>query len=155
MATLLIDYAETVRVERSAEAAFDRIADIDLLFAAMERKAPIDVERLSGGGDARVGDKWRVSGKLRIGRREGIVEIAELSRPTRIAFATTGGGYRTETEIVIAHGGAATCELSARNRIFATSLKARLAAPLIRLYRKRIERGFRRLMKRVKRMLER
>ncbi|MEL7465706.1 MAG: SRPBCC family protein [Pseudomonadota bacterium] len=150
----LIDCAETIRIDRPAEEAFVALADIDRLFAALQRKSPITVERLSGGPATAVGDRWRVSGDLKLGRRSGVVEITKLMEPTSIAFRTEGSGYLAKTEIAISPEGTTACRLSARNRIFADSLKARLAAPFIRLYRKRIERGFRKLLKRAKRRLE-
>ena len=153
MAFTLIDHKESVRIDRPAETVFAAMADIDGLFAALERKTPITVERLSGAAGAEIGDKWRVSGVLKLGRRTGVVEITDLQSPTRLAFRTKGGGYLTETQISIAPEGEA-CRLAARNVVTANSLKARLAAPFIRLYRKRIERGFRKLLKRAKRRIE-
>lgn len=154
MGAVLIDCRESVRVARPAKEAFDAFADIDGLFAALQRKTPIEVERLRGGPGAATGDRWRVSGQLKLGRRFGVVEIMKLEAPSLIAFRTEGSGYVTDTEIVLSPDDANGCRVSVRNRISANSFKARLAAPFIRLYRRRIERGFRKLLKRAKRRIE-
>ena len=154
MAKAIFDHSDAIAVNRPAERVFDQLSDIEGLFASMQRKTPIEVARLRGEGAAAVGDRWRVAGTLRIGRREGVVAVTRLDRPTAIAFSTDGGGYLTETEMTIASAGDDACRLAVRNRISANSVKARLAAPFIRLYRRRIEKGFRKLLKRAKKRLE-
>lgn len=151
----LIDYADDIEIQRSPEDVFDTIADLDRMFSALQRKTPIEVERLTPPGASKPGDRWRVSGDMRLGRRTGDVEITDLQRPTHIAFTTTGSGYLTKTTLTISASGPDRSRLTAHNVISANSLKARLAAPFIRLYRKRIERGLHRLLKRLKKSMER
>ena len=133
MAKAIFDHSDAIAVNRPAERVFDQLSDIEGLFASMQRKTPIEVARLRG---------------------EGVVAVTRLDRPTAIAFSTDGGGYLTETEMTIASAGDDACRLAVRNRISANSVKARLAAPFIRLYRRRIEKGFRKLLKRAKKRLE-
>ncbi|MEL6794140.1 MAG: hypothetical protein AAFP78_11830 [Pseudomonadota bacterium] len=155
MARQVIDVAASAPVVRSAVDAFDALSDVEGLLAALQRKAPLTVERLSGSGALRVGDKWRVTADTsRLGQRKGVVEIAALDRPGRIAFSGKGSGFRTETELVIIPTDAAACRIDARSRLIADSMRARLAAPFIRLYRGRIERGFQKLLTRAARRIE-
>jgi hypothetical protein len=155
MAKRVMEFANSVEIDRSAEEIFDVISDLPGLFAKLRKKAPLDVERTVGDGAPAIGDVWRISSKTRLGRRSGVIEMTEFSGPTTMAFRSTGRGFAVDTVITLTPQGPTRCSVTAQNELFAMTIAARMLSPAIRLWRGRVEKrlgkGLRRLRKRLER----
>ena len=147
-------FSEAVVIDRRPEEVFDRLTDLAGSLAKLRKSAPLEIERLSGGGELTAGAAWRISGETRLGRRTGRVEITGMSPPDHLAFLSTGRGFALNTVITISAAGASRSRLEAANELFAMTFGARLLAPAIRLTRRRVVKGLRKGLRRLKKRLE-
>ncbi len=154
MAKHIMGFSESVAIDRRPEEVFEKISDLPALFSKLRKKTPIDIERLSGAGAANVGDAWRVSGKTRLGHRTGTVEITGMSSPHHLSFHSVGRGFSVDTVVTLSPVGATGSQLTAANELFAETFAARLLAPGIRLGHRRVTKGLKKGLRRLKKRLE-
>ena len=155
MAKRVMEFANTVQVDRSAADVFAVVSDLSGLFGKLRRKVSLEAEREVGEGAPAAGDVWRVSGNTQFGRRRGVIEVTGMTAPTIVSFRSMARGFSVDTQIMIAAVGPAKCRVTAQNDVFATTFGARLLAPVIKPWRgwakNRLGRGLQRLKKRLER----
>ena len=155
MPSHIMDLAAEERIARPACEVFAALRDVEAARAALPRSDKIQIIRLVGEGAASRGDKWRVLADTRLGARSGIVEIVLLHEPSRLGFRAEGRSLRIETSVDVSPDGPDASRLCVSSRLYALSWRSRIAAPAIRLARRRIERAQKRVLRRFRRWFER
>lgn len=150
-----MEFAEAVEIDCSSDEVFHVISDLPAVFANLREKARVEVERMVGIGSPVVGDKWRVSGQTRLGRRTGVVEVTEITPPTVLCLRATARGFSVNTRLTIAPRSPTQCRLTVQNELSAMTFAARLLSPAIRLWQGRTQKRLGKWLLRLKRRLER
>ncbi len=154
MSKLVMTFAESVVIDRSPEEVIDQLTNLPEMLAKLRKKTPIEIDRLAGDGELKAGAAWSISGKTRLGHRTGRVEITGISPPHSLELRSTGRGFAVDTVITITTAGPSRSRLEAANELFAVTFAARLLAPAIRLSRRRVVKGLRKGLRRLKKKLE-
>ena len=68
MAKRVMEFSDTVQVDRSAADVFAVVSDLPGLFTKLRKKVSLEAEREVGEGAPAAGDVWRVSGNTQFGR---------------------------------------------------------------------------------------